>query len=1108
MKISQLDLYLTDLAASQVSFDPTFSNSDPDVNLTATDVQNGMEQIFNAFATKAYVNSSVLNYANINNSEEIFGNWYWTGDYIGLPPSSSVITPASGNGAIRWNDSLLRFEGYTPNGWTELVTVVSESILSGTIEDLTGGVYGLSTDSSWTGGLTPLGQSIQELSAEGATTDTIINLVLSSGETFPSDDTYEISLFGITYSISVTAGQSSAIATINDTEALYNEFVANLGSQVVFNWEVLPSVINSIGDATTYFSVDLQADTGTINVGSLDITSTTGDISLNIPTTSEISASIQTSAMNNGAPSDLALATKKYVDDNSGSGGLDPAVDEPITGVWDFQNGLTTDGYNVGGDVDIDGSTLSALNSYNSTVGGIDITDVSIVDNTDPNIIAVKSFVTADTPPQLQDQQILRKSLGSTIFDGLAGTIESSVKTSLETEISGPFTIEAVDPNCTVTVNFDESVSVLYSNSSATDLDPIANVSFSETINSGSTVAFDLTVEPTPFPTVAQLVFDSQVVSLELVIGTQNYTVTAPTTIPAGTSVALLRTGFGLGSGGTSAVGGNFSNFTVDGFPLSSSSERSALTELRAGDGSESSTSDAAIQVGYKQSSSDIFIQSTVQTEDMNSGNPDLYLATKKYVDDNAGGSIDPTQPVSLDTSGTDVLIGGSLTTPIGPITNLASSSAGAVLETPTVLDSEIIGGLLIGNAFDFSSMSNSSKYTSYLYNGDELSSTNALTESTVSKDSSGNVTTTSELLTTANWAGETYQSKVTAQSDQIEDVAFARLLSSNGLASISVETRISGTDTYAYSSVQTANMTGGDPNAYLATKKYVDDNAGGIDPTQPVSLDTSGTDVLIGGTLTTSIGPITNLASSSAGAILETPTVLDPEIIGGLLIGNAFDFSSMPNSSKYVSYQYNGDELSSINAIADSSISKDSSGNVVATCGNQATASWNGDVYRSSVTAETDELNDTTFARLLSDNGSQQITVETRTNSTDRYASSSVQTANMTGGTPDDYLATKKYVDDNAGGAQPFFANTANIQFGFVAQPNSYYTNITGNVTATDGGAAVAGDRIAFHVNGVGSVTFNAFNIPTGVAALSCTTNETLIIEFNGSFWVPIAKF
>ena len=46
----------------------------------------------------------------------------------------------------------------------------------------------------------------------------------------------------------------------------------------------------------------------------------------------EVSLTAQTAAMNSGAPSALAVASKQYVDDN----GFDPADDQNITGEWDF----------------------------------------------------------------------------------------------------------------------------------------------------------------------------------------------------------------------------------------------------------------------------------------------------------------------------------------------------------------------------------------------------------------------------------------------------------------------------------------------------------------------------------------------------------------------------------------------------------------------------------------------------------------------------------------------------------------------------------------------------------------------------------------------------
>jgi hypothetical protein len=60
------------------------------------------------------------------------------------------------------------------------------------------------------------------------------------------------------------------------------------------------------------------SDDGSGNVAVNFNTVGTGAINLATPATGEVHTAIQTSAMNSGAPTDLAVATKKYVDDNAG----------------------------------------------------------------------------------------------------------------------------------------------------------------------------------------------------------------------------------------------------------------------------------------------------------------------------------------------------------------------------------------------------------------------------------------------------------------------------------------------------------------------------------------------------------------------------------------------------------------------------------------------------------------------------------------------------------------------------------------------------------------------------------------------------------------------
>lgn len=68
------------------------------------------------------------------------------------------------------------------------------------------------------------------------------------------------------------------------------------------------------------------------NVGAITISGITADITIDVDSSGELKSSIQTSAMNSGAPSDLALATKKYVDDAAGGaiGGSTGSTDNAL----------------------------------------------------------------------------------------------------------------------------------------------------------------------------------------------------------------------------------------------------------------------------------------------------------------------------------------------------------------------------------------------------------------------------------------------------------------------------------------------------------------------------------------------------------------------------------------------------------------------------------------------------------------------------------------------------------------------------------------------------------------------------------------------------------
>ena len=92
--------------------------------------------------------------------------------------------------------------------------------------------------------------------------------------------------------------------------------------------------------------------------------------------------------------------------------------------------------------------------------------------------------------------------------------------------------------------------------------------------------------------------------------------------------------------------------------------------------------------------------------------------------------------------------------------------------------------------------------------------------------------------------------------------------------------------------------------------------------------------------------------------------------------------------------------------------------------------------------------------------------------------ASLGQQTANMSGGTPDDYIATKKYVDDNSGGG------TSLYNFDPVAQTTANFTGIAGHfysvstdevsaVVASPEASPVGGDQVFIRSSGQGALNF-----------------------------------
>ena len=119
--IKALDAYSRALTAAQVTFDATGTS------LTATDVQAAIVEMDGAYATQTWVGDQLTNYPTTAGSHILGGDWSWTtGDgtgstYLGLPDSNSIVTPATGAGAVRYNASVNEFQGYDSNGtWVNL----------------------------------------------------------------------------------------------------------------------------------------------------------------------------------------------------------------------------------------------------------------------------------------------------------------------------------------------------------------------------------------------------------------------------------------------------------------------------------------------------------------------------------------------------------------------------------------------------------------------------------------------------------------------------------------------------------------------------------------------------------------------------------------------------------------------------------------------------------------------------------------------------------------------------------------------------------------------------------------------------------------------------
>ena len=111
----------------------------------------------------------------------------------------------------------------------------------------------------------------------------------------------------------------------------------------------------------------------------------------------------------------------------------------------------------------------------------------------------------------------------------------------------------------------------------------------------------------------------------------------------------------------------------------------------------------------------------------------------------------------------------------------------------------------------------------------------------------------------------------------------------------------------------------------------------------------------------------------------------------------------------------------------------------------------------------------------------------------TDISLASIIQTANMAGGTSDDYIATKKYVDDNSGGGGAPIGIVTNSQVAdFVALKNTYYIAVANNggaaITVTAPNDAVIGDEVWL----TSTTDTNAPNISSFGAAITVMKPRT----------------
>jgi len=165
-----------------------------------------------------------------------------------------------------------------------------------------------------------------------------------------------------------------------------------------------------------------------------------------------------------------------------------------------------------------------------------------------------------------------------------------------------------------------------------------------------------------------------------------------------------------------------------------------------------------------------------------------------------------------------------------------------------------------------------------------------------------------------------------------------------------------------------------------------------------------------IGGTVTTPIGTFNSLLSGANGAVIPTPVTLNPEIVGGVLVGAVIDAAAMSDSTRYANYKYIGDPVNGYEAKVEGYLRKTNSlystrqaidadvpgASCSVECFSQETLSGSESFWQGKAT---------------SNNG---VTgVEGASTDTSLYTQLLTDTDNMVGGDPDRHIASRKFVRD-----------------------------------------------------------------------------------------------